>query len=191
MATQVQPREAKLEDLEGILRTDISAFEGNPERESNMTKNGPVATKERLLGKYTKFITDERFKMSVVEVNGEVVSIGVLDFKPFEDDRGLSDDVSDVTSTGYNAYNDVFHTYFAPHGDKLVMLRTLATHQDNQRQGCGKAIVAALKDAAEKRVIAVFSSITAENFYKNEGFKHEGTRGTEKNPALGYTFGGN
>ncbi|CAH0023480.1 unnamed protein product [Clonostachys rhizophaga] len=197
MATQLQPRDAKLEDLQGILKTDLSAFDGNPEREKNIAKNGLPATKERLLGKYAKFINNtERFKTIVVEINGEVASIGVLDFKPFEDDRGLSDDASDVQSNGYNAYNDVFHTYFARYAGRLVMLRTLATHQDSQRQGCGKAILASLKKEAikdedeEKKVIAVYSSTIAEAFYTREGFKLEGTRGKADNPALGYVFGG-
>ncbi|KAK7212633.1 hypothetical protein V2G26_019811 [Clonostachys chloroleuca] len=193
MATQLQPRDAKLEDLQGILKTDWSAFEDNPERAKNIKNNGPEATEKRLLDKYAKYITNtERFKTIVVEINGEVASIGVLDFKPFEDDRGLSDDAADVQRQGYNAYNDVFHTYFAKYAGKLVMLRTLATHQGYQRQGCGKAILASLKEATkdEKRVIAVYSSIMAEVFYQREGFKLEGTRGNAINPALGYVFGG-
>ncbi|CAG9946344.1 unnamed protein product [Clonostachys rosea f. rosea IK726] len=194
MATQLQPRDAKLEDLQGILKTDLSAFDGNPERVKNIAKNGLEQTKERLLDKYAKYINNtERFKTIVVEINGDIACIGVLDFKPFEDDRGLSDDATDIQSKGYNAYNDVFHTYFAKYAGKLVMLRTLATHQDNQRQGCGKAILASLKKAAaegEQRVIAVYSSTMAEAFYTREGFRLEGTRGKADNPALGYAFGG-
>lgn len=86
MATQWQPRDAKLEDVEGMVRTDFSAFAGNPQREQTLARDGPEKTKARLSDKYAKYISNpQRYKTIVVELNGVIISIGVMDLKPLEE----------------------------------------------------------------------------------------------------------
>lgn len=87
----------------------------------------------------------------------------------------------------------MFLTYFAKYEEKFAMLRTLATHQDNQRQGCGKAIFESLKAVAgvgEGRVITVYSSAKGQAFYEKEGFELAGSCGEKPKVATGYILHG-